>query len=52
MIFAEITNMTLSVHFYIAQILPELEVFRLSVYEIKNLPWFSLSKALTFILIG
>ena len=47
-IFAEITNMTLLVHFYIAQILPEPEVVRLSVYYIKNWPWFPLSKALTF----
>ena len=36
-IFAEITNMTLLVHFYIAQILPEPEVVRLSVYHIKKL---------------
>ena len=35
MIFAEITNMTLLVHFYIAQILPEPEVVGLSVYHIK-----------------
>ena len=51
-IFAEITNMTLLVHFYIAQILPEPEVVRLSVYNMKNLPWFVLSKALIFIPIG
>ena len=51
-IFAEITNMTLLVHFYIAQILPEPAVVRLSVYHIKNSPWFHLSKALTFIPIG
>ena len=51
-IFAEITNMTLLVHFYIAQILPEPEIVRLSVYHIKNSPWFPLSKALTFIPIG
>ena len=44
--------MTLLVHFYIAQILPEPEVVRLFVYHIKNLPWFPLSKALTFIPIG
>ena len=41
--------MTLLVHFYIAQILPEPEVVRLSVYYIKNSPWFPLLKALTFI---
>ena len=35
-IFAEITNMTLLVHFYIAQILPEPEVVRLFVYHIKT----------------
>ena len=35
-IFAEITNMTLLVHFYIAQILPEPEVVRLSVYHLKT----------------
>ena len=52
MIFAEITNMTLLVYFYIAQILPESEVVRLSVYHMKNLPRFPLSKALTFIPIG
>ena len=51
-IFAEITNMTLLAHFYIAQILPEPEVARLSVYHMKNSPWFLLSKALTFISIG
>ena len=51
-IFAEITNMTLLVHFYIAQILPEPEVVRLSVYNMKNSPWFVLSKALIFIRIG
>ena len=44
--------MTLLVHFYIAQILPEQEVVRLFVYHIKNSPWFPLSKALTFIPIG
>ena len=44
--------MTLLVHFYIAQILPEPEVVRLFVYHIKNWPWFPLSKALTFIPIG
>ena len=44
--------MTLLVHFYIAKILPEPEVVRLSVYYMKNLPWFPLSKALTFIAIG
>ena len=32
----EITNMTLLVHAFIAQILPELEVVRLSVYHIKT----------------
>ena len=52
MIFAEITNLTLLVHFYIAQILPEPEVVRLSIYHMKNLPWFPLSKALIFIPIG
>ena len=51
-IFAEITNMTLLVHFYIAQILPEPEVVRLSIYHIKNSPWFLLSKAIIFIPIG
>ena len=35
MIYAEITNMSLLVHFYIAQILPEPEVVRLHVYNIK-----------------
>ena len=44
--------MTLLVHFYIAQILPEPEVVRLSVYNMKNSPWFVLSKALIFIPIG
>ena len=44
--------MTLLVHFYIAQIPPEPEVVRLSVYDIKNSPWFPLSKALIFIPIG
>ena len=52
MIFAEITNMTLLVHFSIAQILPEPEVVHLSIYHIKNLPWFLLSNALIFIQIG
>ena len=41
--------MTLLVHFYITQILQEPEVVRLSVYNIKNSPWFRLSKALIFI---
>ena len=36
MIFAEIKNMTLLVYFYIAQILREPEVVRLSVYDIKK----------------
>ena len=40
--------MTLFVHIYIAQILPDPEVVRLSVYNMKNLPWFPLSKALIF----
>ena len=44
--------MKLLVHFYIAQILPEPEVVRLSVYYIKNSHWFLLSKALIFISIG
>ena len=44
--------MTLLVHFYIEQILPEPEVVGLSVYHIKNSPWCPLSKALTFIPIG
>ena len=44
--------MTLLVYFYIAQILPEPEAVRLSVYHIKNSHWFPLSKALTFIPIG
>ena len=44
--------MTLLVHFFIAQILPQPEVVRLSVYYMKNLPWFPLSKALTVIQIG
>ena len=44
--------MTLLVHFYIAQILPEPEVVRLSVCHIKNSPWFLLSKTLVFIPIG
>ena len=44
--------MTLLVHFYIAQIPPEPEVVRLSVYHIKNSSWFSFSKALIFIPIG
>ena len=48
-IVAEITNMTLLVHFYIAQILPEPEVVRLLVYNIKKMPWFLLSKVLIFI---
>ena len=51
-IFAEITNLTLLMHFYIAQIPPEPEVVRLSVYHMKNSPWFPLSKALSFIPIG
>ena len=51
-IFAEITNMTLLLHFYIAQILPEPEVVGLFVYHIKILLWFPLSKALIFIQIG
>ena len=44
--------MTLLVHFYNAQILPEPEVVVFSEYHIKNLPWFPLSKALIFIQIG
>ena len=44
--------MTLLVHFYNAQILPEPEVVLLFVYHIKNLSWFPLSKAPTFIPIG
>ena len=48
-IFAEITNMTLLVHFYIAQILPEPQVVGLSVYNIKTLHWFPFSNALIFI---
>ena len=41
--------MTLLVHFYNAQILPEPEVVCLCAYHIKNSPWFPLSKALIFI---
>ena len=41
--------MKLFVHFYIALILPEPEIVRLSVYHIKNSPWFLLSRALIFI---
>ena len=44
--------MTLLVHFYIAQILPEPEVVCLPVYHIKNSSWFLLSKALILIPIG
>ena len=44
--------MTPLAHFYIAQILPEPEVVRVSVYHMKNSTWFPLSKALTFIPIG
>ena len=44
--------MTLLVLFYIAQIPPEPEVVRLSVHQMKKLPWYFLSKALIFIPIG